>query len=470
MKRIAFTFAALTILSVSAAKAADDVEFKWSGEFRARYENDMHTTGYKDYLGGDSYSGFNHRFKLNMTARKGENTSATISLINADATSGTKGWGTGNSATTGPNGAGVKDTNSTSNLLLVNRAWGWWKANDSLSFKFGRVGLEFADGSVFAENDWEQVPTSHDGVVGAWDMDFSKVTFFGIRNTDGGIGYYNNDAQTNTWGLVFDLKNMPAAIKTAEVYFLQINTDEPNGVPTTTAPLTGVNNQRVGIAVGGDVSGFLYKADGAYVFGKNKVDTSATPGTEVDHTVSASMYDLMVGYSMPSAMGFKITANYHSDTGDKGDADKTQQYDPLYYDRHNHAGLMDVLRWGNLNYWDAVASIMPMDDLEVGLGYYMFNRTETTGTTNFGPGINGTTYGTSPALNGTVVADTDKGLGSEIDLYANKAFDGGIKVGARLGAFMPGNGIKNLTTTQNGATLNRDQTIYQGFLQASYGF
>jgi hypothetical protein len=72
------------------------------------------------------------------------------------------------------------------------------------------------------------------------------------------------------------------------------------------------------------------------------------------------MFDLMVGYSMPETMGLKLSAAYHMDSGDDnaGD-DKTETYQPLYYDSHKYAGLMDILGWGNLTYWNINASVMP---------------------------------------------------------------------------------------------------------------
>ena len=99
------------------------------------------------------------------------------------------------------------------------------------------------------------------------------------------------------------------------------------------------------------------------------------------------MFDLMVGYGLPETMGLKVSAGYHMDSGDDT-ADGTQnQYQTLYYDKHNYAGLMDVLRWGNLSYWNINASMMPMEDIEVGLGYYMFSKTKSGGATTFGSGF-----------------------------------------------------------------------------------
>jgi hypothetical protein len=58
---------------------------------------------------------------------------------------------------------------------------------------------------------------------------------------------------------------------------------------------------------------------------------------------------------------------------------------------------------------------------------------------------------------------TDKALGSELDLYAKKSYDGGLKMEARLGAFMPGSYL-------SGGTVQHNKTVMDAYLQASIGF
>ena len=55
------------------------------------------------------------------------------------------------------------------NMFTVCSDWlnwntGWWRGTDMVSFKVGRFGIEFADGAVFSENDWQAVPTAHEGL------------------------------------------------------------------------------------------------------------------------------------------------------------------------------------------------------------------------------------------------------------------------------------------------------------------
>ena len=430
MKRLVLLVAALGFV---AQANAQDADIKNSGEFRLRYQNLMDPGGQDNT--SDNMAGFTHRFKWNITARKGENLQAMLGLVHGAR------WGyngtDGTAATAEPGTADVQ------NSILVNRAWGWWKSSDALSFKFGRMGIEIADGAVFSENDWEAIPTSHEGLMAMWDMDFAKIALFGIKNIeiDDTAGAVATDPERNIYGVSLDLKNMPEAIKTANVHILQ---DNING-DATGAGSPSIGRQHFGLTVGGDVSNIMYKGTLAYQTGKAKT----TPNTDI----SAMMYDLMVGYGLPEVMGLKLSAGYHMDTGDKaGTATKSEAYNPMFYDRHNYAGLMDVVEWGNLTYWNVNASIMPMETIEAGVGYYMFELSEV-GTPTLGANYFGAVGANA----------TDKELGSEVDLYVNKSYDNGFKIGARYSMFMVGKYGEN-------ATPKAAKDPSEVFVQASLSF
>lgn len=442
MKRLVLLIVAFG--GLASANAAGDVDFKESGEFRMRYTNLMNPTSVKNVK--DSSSGFTHRFRLNFAARKGETLQAYASLLhNAN-------WGYAGGS--GGTVSGVPGTPvEADEILTINRAWGWWKSTDSLSFKFGRFGLEIADGAVFSENDWEAIPVSHSGVQGTWDMDFAKFLFFGVKTDEYGYldsGAFTADPERNFYGVSLDFKNMPEAIKMANFHVIQDVRDESSFANAR-------NLQRFGLSVGGDTMNILYKATVAYMTGKEK-DRLPTLNPSID--VNGMMYDLMVGYGLPDVMGLKVSGSYHYDSGEKATtATKKEVYDAAYYDRHNYAGLMDVLRWGNLTYWSINASLNPLETMEVGLGWYSFSRSVGDSGVTFGPSYTGT--GASD-YGGTTLA-SGKALGSEVDLYANKTYENGFKIGARYGAFMPGKALKD-------ASPKHDQVAQELFLQAALAF
>ncbi len=405
----------------ASAQAADETEFKNSGEFRLRYFNDMNATG-REAAGprADTTS----RFKWNVSARKGEKVQGYLSLVHSSQFGAT---------------SGTFDSNAASNLLIVNRAWGWWRATDTVSLKVGRIGIEIADGSVFSENDWENMPTAHEGLQVAIDTSFADLSIYALKLAElGKTEAVSADNETNTYVLSADLKNMPESVKMANVHVAQLMSDTPEGQ----------NIQAVGATLGGDIAGFNYKATLASQMGvTTKTSTAETKA-------SGMMYDILVGYSMPEMMGLKLNVGYHSDTGDDSTTtDKNEGYLAGFYEKHNNAGLMDVVRWGNLTYLSVGATLNPSEDYEVGAGYYMFSRSTDKDDASFGERFTSLSGG-----NGT-----GKDIGSELDIFANKSYDGGFKMGARFGTFMPGAYLKD------GAT-KRDKSLMQAMLQASMSF
>jgi hypothetical protein len=436
MKRLALIVSAIAMTAT--AYAQDATEFKNGGEFRVRYENFFNKSGMDNSMPEQHTDA---RLKWDMNIRKGEKLQAHVTLLH-----NARFGGAASNADYYDNGYTVAA--SSNNVLNVNRAWGWWRATDAVSFKVGRIGIEFADGAVFSENDWQAVPVAHEGLDIAFDTSFAMFNLYGIKTreavtSNASTGYVgNSDPEANYYMLTADLKNMPSAIKMANVHLIDLMDD---GAAATTGT---TNLQHIGATVGGDVAGFMYKATAAFQFG-----TALKPpgGTEVKQ--SSNMFDLMVGYGMPETMGFKVSAGYHMDSGDDNATDdKNNAYNPLFYDRHNYAGLMDVLTWGNLTYYNINASIMPMEDLEAGLGVYMFSKTKSGGGTTFGRGI----------ASGATTSN-DSPIGSEVDLFANKSYGPDLKIGARYSMFMEGDAMKN-------APVKREKMAHEAYLQASIAF
>jgi hypothetical protein len=426
------------IMMSAAAHAIDDSEFRNSGEFRVRYFNDHMPEYDSGDQTGSKKSDVASRFKWNMSVRKGERLQAFLGVIH-----NTQFGGQGDQAA--PASDAFRD-NDVNNLLLVNRAWGWWRGSDAISFKVGRMGIEFADGAVFSENDWEDIPTAHEGIGAAVDMEYAQISFFAVKTDESSVLNGDGDPERSFYLVTADIKNLPEVAKVANVHFIQVMRDRTGGGPND----GNQNWQHIGFTVGGDYRNVLYKGTAAFQTGT--FDQTASS----DVKLSANMFDLMVGYSLPETMGAKVSLGYHSDSGDDTDANNQGTYQSLYYDRHNYGGLMDVFRWGNLSYWNLNASFMAKEDLEVGAGYYVFSRTSTSGATTFGDRFQGYASG-----GGFAASETD--LGSELDLYANKSYESGFKIGSRFGMFMPG---KHLTE----GTPKRDQALYQFMVQASMAF
>jgi hypothetical protein len=433
MKRFALIAGALAISSVA---AASDTEFKHDGEFRVRYYNDMTPSGVKGKpLNRADSEG---RFKVGMTARKGEKLQARLGLLHGTI------FGNDKRASTSVAGTGY-NTNSTDNILLVNEAYGWWKASDALALKVGRFHVNIADGAVFSSDDWLVVPHTHEGLQASYEMDAMNLNFYAIKYLDNNTnaGNPDSDPEVNNYILSLDFKNLPEALKTANLHVLNVKRQE-------TAAYGLSDAMHVGLTVGGDVSNVMYNFTMAMQSG------SISKTAAADNKLAGNMFDLMVGYSMPETMGLKVWANYHMDSGDDnaGD-DKNETYQSLYYDSHKYAGLMDIIGWGNLTQMSVGADVMPSEDMTAGVALHMFSKTKENAAATT------TTRPNGQAITGALANKKD--LGMELDVYASKKYDSNFSIDAHLGAFMPGAAFKDAAT-------KKEATIMQAMVMGKMSF
>lgn len=464
-KKAASLFLLIAAGLMPQANAADDTEFRHSGEMRMRYFNDLNSSG---VAASDQRADTAMRFKYGVAARKGETLQAYVRVIH-NSLLGSQNTQTGEFGNVGvPLPAGAPPQNleaATQNVLIVNRAWGLWKANESLSFRVGRFGINVADGAVFSENDWQPVPTAHEGLEVAVDTDFAKISAFFTKTNELSLppvsetGRPSSDPERNLYILTADLKNLPDAVKTANAHFVYITRDrtEPPASPTATQFLNGSQTiQHVGVTLGGELSGFIYKATGVLQMG-------IFSRTEFEQQISASMVDALVGYTNTDVSNIRITAGFHSDSGNSAGynsatSEKNERYQPMFYERHDYAGLLDLLNWGNLTYWNAEASFYPAENFELGARFYMFSQSRAADPDGpaFGP-RHAALYGPQGFALG------ERSLGNELDAYGTKYYDGGFKVHARMSGFFPGDYFKN-------GTIKRDKPIVQLMFQGAFEF
>jgi hypothetical protein len=475
MKRLALAIAALAAAQLAAA-AGDDVEFKLSGELRARYGNWIDPAASSSNPA--SFTSAKSRARLSVAARRGERFQMLLSVQHGaefGETAAVNNSDTGHAYYSG----GAGDT------AQVSRAWGSWRASDSFIFRVGRMGIELGDGTVFSENDWEQTPTMHEGLMAGYEMDFAKITAYAVKNEFYGMGAnFGSPAwepEQNMYLVAFDFKGLPEALRQANLNIAEITRDEADGAVAD--PLgsggypsgMGLNEQRVGASASGESYNVTYKVSAAYVVGAGKVK-SVSP--EIDYAIDQQMVDGAVGYRAPDLIGFKAALRYHRDSGNsnlydpavnpKGDQ-TLSTYDPLFYERHNSAGLMDVVRWGNLSFFELSASLTPAEDVEAGVAYYLFSRTETgahSSPASFGPYYSNLLSGYATAAQASQVSDGS--IGGEIDVFANKTYEGSYKIGAHFGMFTPGDYLKNAMSGQESG--KQDQAIMQAMVQGTMSF
>ena len=436
MRRVLALAVLMAFMPTANAQDTAKAEFTPSAEYRARYFWMQNPGGDADTMGTDSFA--NHRFKLGASFKANEKFSAHISLLH-DAS-----FGQMNAETTGQFDQSVGGAHE-ENFMNVYEAYATWMVSEDFNLKVGRQGFQMADGSVMALNDWQQQPTAFEGVLGSFEAEFGRFQAFAFKYKEltGAAGHptagssASKDPEHNAYGINFDLKTMPEWLKSLNVHVIKDNADgivqavaTPITDPTVNS-LTGHDTIRYGVNAAFAFS--MFDAKAWYEMQSGKYTNALDDGTVADLDAAGTMYQLEIGASFEEFMKSRFYAQYHVDSGDTDGTDGEQgTYDPYFYERHANAGLMDLIGWGNLTYIQVGGTLMPMDNTTVGVAYTMFSRTENDSASR--PGDNGGTL----AAGGT----SDK-IGDEIDLWAERAYDGGLSTVLRLGYFTPGSYLKD---------------------------
>lgn len=476
MRNLMLVLAGLAL--TGSAYAADGVEWKHAGEVRVRHYNTTNETVVEKAAHPAANSNeWKQRTKVSLTAMKGESFTGHVTLLNAQT------WGrsiaSGDSADEISQGA-------SKNLVMVSESYIWWKNSDTMSWRFGRGGFQIADGSVVSVNDYEQVPTVFDGVLGSFDLGFMALNIFGAKGSEIATGQTDPvyqlayDREHNFYGFSADFKNLPDVLKMANAHVIK-ELQDPHRT-STTAGSSGKDYLRYGVTLGGDTAGFDYKATYAGVTGKDRFHNGGTTGNakDYDFTVDANMIDAAFGYSMPDMMGFHIGATYHQDSGDKdgvssatgtvapenaanGDK-KNGRYDPFHYDKKKYAAQSRVstpiIGWGNLTAIGVGLSLVPVENTTVGLGYNMYSRTSDKDT----PNTTITHTQTSASSN------NEKALGNELNFTAEHRYSEAFDVNFRYSMFDPGNYFKKSYSAADTYTEVKRDGLSQWFLQARLKF
>lgn len=440
--------ALLAILATASVASADNHgNFTATGEFRMRYKYDQNVTGNKD-TEPTSKDAASHRFKIGGMFKSSEKVSANFTLLN-NAT-----WGSAKGTAKHTGAGNAADT------LLVQQVYSTWMVDDTFSIKMGRWSHEIADGSLVGINDYQSTPFSFEGILGTYSQEsftgelwLVRLAEYDTQSTDSNT---DQDPEMNLLGLNFDFKSLPEFLSMANVHVLYIDQDVQFGANNATVTANGQAVTRYGVALGGETAGLDYKVNYEAETGENK--NGAAGGAVTTQDVATNMYQVELGYSLPEVMNSRFYVLYHADSGTgTGTNPKDETYNPLFYEQHYNAGLMDIVAWGNLTYISLGYTLEPMEDTMVGIHYHMFSKTEKNTATTAG------TYGSS--ILATQSTDDDK-IGDEIDLVATKKYTSNFSMTTRLGMFMPGDVIKN----GGGVGSGPSDTYTQFFVQAKMKF
>lgn len=486
MRNLMLVLAGLAL--TGSAYAADGVEWKHAGEVRVRHYNTTNETVIqKDATPAANSNEWKQRTKVSLTAMKGESFTGHVTLLNAQT------WGRSTALSGGADTATDISQSTAKNLIMLSESYIWWKNSDTMSWRFGRGGMTLADGAVVSMNDYEQIPTVFDGVLGSFDLGFMGLNIFGVKGAEIGTGetppayQLAYDRESNFYGVSADFKNLPDVLKMANLHLIK-EVQDPHRT-SATAGTAGKDYLRYGLTLGGDTAGFDYKATYAGVTGKDRYfqnGTASGTAKDFDFKVDANMIDAAFGYSMPDMMGFHVGVTYHQDSGDKDGAQvvgsaanpedtangdkKNGRYDAFHYDKKKYAAQSRVstpiIGWGNLTAIGLGVSLVPVENTTVGLGYNMYSRTSDKDTPNT------TISHTATSETGVLGTgnNTEKALGNELNLTAEHRYSDAFDVNFRYSMFDPGAYFKKTQTSASASTEVKRDGLSQWFLQARLKF
>jgi len=389
-----------------ASKALADNHMTQSGSYRLIYTNNANADFNEDAASDAHVKSWNQRTRLNTAIKAGDNMTAQVNLVhNAQ-------WGLNGGNDQYPTVDTTSASNQSHNLLNVNEAYINWAINDQWSARIGQGSFTAGDGTVISANDWEATSKAFTGGLFTYDHEMARIGLFGVE------GYATASATDNLsaqfWGLNVDVKSLPDWLKMVNFHYIMVKSN----VTTSEADHT-----RIGVTAKGDTANVDYRATYASLTG-DEGDGSGTDDLSVK--VGSSMMDAEVGYTMANVKNLRVSLLYHTDSGtDSGTKNKT--YQPFHYDRHNNAGLMDVVGWGNLTYQRVGLSMDASDAIKVGADYLIFTATEK---------ADGNVSNGQAAL---TLADASKDdLGTELDVWVTKTYSSNFSINARYGMFTPG--------------------------------
>ena len=281
--------------------------------------------------------------------------------------------------------------------------YGDWKVSDELMIRVGRTPYQVADGSVIGMNDYEQYPYVMDGAFLSYNTESLAVDVWGAYLPNVWAGAEEADQYNAAVGLSLDVRSLPEEFKMANLHGVYVLDEDYAG-----------QQIRLGVGIGGDVSGLDYKL------------TGAIHGEDLENIVDQYAVDGQVGYTLDFDARVYVGGHYESD-----------DYDPFYYDRHSRAGLLDVAAWGGGTvYGEGGIAYMPTEDSEIGISGLYFLTVGSVGQ----------------------YSDIDDLAGKEevieADVYIKKSYAGGFAIRLEGGLF----------------DLTADEPYWQAQLNATFDF
>ena len=282
--------------------------------------------------------------------------------------------------------------------------YGDWKMTDELMLRVGRSAYQVADGSSLGMNDYEEYPNVMDGGTLTYNTESLAVDIWGAYLSPHYVGGAEAGNYKASVGLSLDVRALPEEFKMANLHVMYVFGTEAIQLKEdgSSSSVELPDQVRLGLGIGGDVSGLDYKLVGMAHSDPEDI------GNILEYAV-----DGQVGYTLDFDARIYIGGHYESEA-----------YDPFYYNRHARSGILDVAQWGKGTiYGEGGIAYMPSEDFEIGIRGLYFHAIGNWG--KYGNG--GKNPESDAAFNIEQVI--------EADLYVKKSYAGGFSIKLHGGLF-----------------------------------
>ncbi len=276
---------------------------------------------------------------------------------------------------------------------------------DGFDASAGRMQLAYGRERVIGTDDWDfHHEIFFDGFKGHYVFEKGWFDLLCLKLYEGEWGKYSEgEGDIDMRGVYFHYDAMPELY--VEPYILLTtmeNWDEADEVDNTKMWTMGVLVD--------------YQKDSFHFYGEGTLNSGTDEISETD--ISSNAFYAGLFYDFDSEYNPYIGFEYNMASGQDDSEDMTAYYAP-FSSRHDFLGMMDIAEqygettWTDIQALRIAAGFMPVENLDVGLDYFMFTEAE--------------------------VDDGDEDdIGSELDIKLNYMYSDDVHFEGGLGFFMPG--------------------------------
>ena len=286
-----------------------------------------------------------------------------------------------------------------------------WLIHEDLELRLGRNTYENKFHQVVSLNSYEPFFYTFDGAFLEYSTDILNANFWIAYLPARWIEFQQIEEFKYGFGLFLDMESLSDYIDFFNFHVAYL-------VNSFRRQKSADKMSRYGLALEGTIS----PIDLGYNF------VAVGHGKGIQFRLEEKMYHFYISYSRPEFLNSEIFIGYHTDSA---------QYNPWLYNRHDHAGLLDMFLWGNLTYYFFGVEVSWRDWFDLQVVFHNLNSTDD------GPIEMGYFGSSINAKDEKFLLSPEENLGKELDISIQTQLKEGFEVKLLAGLFIPSQKTKD---------------------------